>query len=118
MGPHAPGSPLHLDALKGMIAAARRAKAVLDLRRLTPGAHTPDPAGSPLSRLGGAGQHLSYLAGTNASAFIATVASLPTLHAAALAELKSLEEHTSHQADRLRLAYAIQILHSAAPPLT
>jgi len=103
----------HVDGLKGMIAAARRAKAALDLRRIAPGAHTPDAAGSPLSVLSGAGEYLGYLAGTDEAAFGNTIAAIPGLRTAALAELKSLETAASDPADKLRFDYAAQILEAA-----
>jgi len=103
---------------KGAIAAARRSKATLDLRRMAPGAHHPDTTGSPLSVLGGAGEHLSYLAGHNASAFAATLAALPGLYASALTELRALKASVSKPDDKGRAAYAVQILEAAELPHT
>ena len=103
-----------LECERQEAASARRAKATLDLRRMAPGAHKPDAAGSPLSVLAGAGTHLSLLAGTDPSGFAKKAAALPALHRAAIAELEAIEATVSDPDDKLRLDYAVRILSAAA----
>ena len=106
-----------LSGLKGKIAAARRAKATLNLRRMEPGEHSghPDPMGAPLARAAVAGDHLGYLAGhASAPQFGAALANVSSHYASATMEIKALADGATKDDDKLRALYAYDILASAA----
>lgn len=71
--------------LKGMQSNAKLAKAALDRTRVTPGAHTPDPA--YLSRVVSSGDAMAAWAGKDPAAWAAMVANVTNLTIAALAEI-------------------------------
>ena len=108
-----------LSGLAGAIASARRAKATLDEARIAPGAHAPDPHGTPLNELAMLGDRLSYLAGSAATpagqaAFVSAAADVATLHAAAVTQLKAHLSTAKRAEDKARLTYALQMLGAAA----
>lgn len=79
-----------LSGLKGKMAHAAWSKANLDETRVTPGAHTPDPAGAPLSDVASSGDALSFLAGQEAASFGAALAAIDTRFQSAHFELRQL----------------------------
>ena len=109
----APSMVQTLDGLRGKIAAARRAKAVLNQRRMAPGEHSShmDPHGAPLARVASASDRLSLHATT--AAFASDLGNVSTLYDAAHAEIDALAATLHADVDRLRAAYAVQILAHA-----
>ena len=107
-------SAIHkLSGLKGKFAAARRAKANLNLRRMAPGEHSGhvDPLGAPLALSASAPERLGYLA--QGKAFDAFLANVSTTYDAAAAQIRALANSTKGQ-DRQRATYSSQILEAAA----
>ncbi len=71
--------------IKGGIAHATLAKANLDIDRSTPGSDSV--SGGALDIAASTGEEISFLAGTNLTAFAAVIASYPVAYAAAIAEI-------------------------------
>jgi len=109
---------LDLGGLKGKLAAARRAKAVLNLRRMAPGEHSgsPDPKHAPLARTAATGEHLGLLAGSTSSQVTEAVGNISTTFAAATSAIEDLAASfdVDKPDDKLRALYALDILKAAA----
>ena len=108
-----PHPPAGLDGLKGLLAASRRAKAALNLRRMAPGEHSShlDPLGAPLAYVASAPDLLASAAGS--PAFAATVAKARLRYAAAAKEIGNLAANVTKDADKLRAMYASEVLEAA-----
>jgi len=116
-GTSASASNAELSGLKAKVSAARRAKAVLNLRRMAPGEHSsnPDPKNAPLARAAISGEQLSYLAGhASAAHFGAAIANISSTFVIATAEIKALADSVDKDVDKLRVLYAYDILTAAA----
>jgi hypothetical protein len=103
--------------VRGMVAAARRAKANLNLRRMAPGEHSSKPyqGGSPLAIVSSMVENLAAEAGSDAQAFAKTLANVSAAFNAATLEVKTLAADPSLQPEeKLRVGYSLKILNAAA----
>ena len=103
-----------LDGLKGKMAAARRAKANLNLRRMAPGEKSGhvDPRGAPLAVVSSTPERLSSLA-RDAAAFRAMVSNVSATFSTAAAEVSQIAASCKADVDKLRALYSSAILQAA-----
>ena len=102
--------------LKGILRRAVLAKRNLDETRTTPGAHTPDPKGAPLSKLASLGDALAYLAGSDLGQWAKSAASASGLLSDAIAEVNAtyagaIASGNQPTADRWK--YSLDLLQTA-----
>lgn len=86
----APQATASLNGVYGAVSHAIWAKANLDIERTTPGSNVNDPA--PMSVVSSMGQALEYLAAASPANFSSTVASVPSLMAAAIKEISLMSK--------------------------
>ena len=103
-----------LYGLKGKMAAARRAKANLNLRRMAPGEKSGhvDPRGAPLAVVSSTPERLSSLA-RDAAAFRAMVSNVSATFSTAAAEVSQIAASCKADVDKLRALYSSAILQAA-----
>ena len=80
-----------LTGLKGVLARAIASKRNLDETRTTPGAHTVDPQGAPLSNLAALGEALAYLSGNDVAEFAKRAQGAQTLLQTAVSEIQAMD---------------------------
>ena len=103
-----------IDGLKGKMAAARRAKANPNLRRMAPGEKSGhvDPRGAPLAVVSSTPERLSSLA-RDAAAFRAMVSNVSATISTAAAEVSQIAASCKADVDKLRALYSSAILQAA-----